>query len=137
MPPKSFSDLSVSKRELLLGALASAVTLATPQSRLLAASNTHPVKLPLEDGRTLEVDQEKVYLRDRKGRHLVKSGNFALGNGGRIEVRGGKLLSAVTRPGDIFVEATWIEVHSPPGGSKPNAGAKTWLRNNGARQLNQ
>lgn len=134
MSPSSNTKLSFSKRELLLGALATAVTLATPQSRLLAASHTRPVKLALGNGKALEVHKEKVFLLDGARRSPVRQGVFSLASGGRIEVQGGKVLSAAMGPGDPFVKATWIEIHSPPGGGKPPvANAADWLKGNGKR----
>ncbi|HIP77545.1 MAG TPA: hypothetical protein EYH07_03660 [Kiloniellaceae bacterium] len=131
-PP--FTTLTVTKRELLLGALATAVALATPESRLFAASTKSPVKLSLRDGRILEVREESVVLLDGDRRRPVRDGVFSLAGGGRIEVRDGKIFSAAMGPGDIFVQATWIEVHSTPGGSTPNPGASDWLKHNAGRR---
>lgn len=126
--------LSLSKRELLLGMLASAVTLATPQSRLLAASAQKPVQLALGDGRTLEVHNKEAFLLDGARRRRVRQGVFSLASGGRIEVRDGAVIAAAMGPGDAFVKATWIEIHSPPGGGKPPvANATNWLQGNGRR----
>lgn len=130
MSSQPFTTLTVSKRELLLGALATAVALATPESRLFAASTKSPVKLSLRDGRILEVGEDRVVLLDGDRRRPVRDGVFSLAGGGRLEVRDGRVFSAAMGPGDIFVQATWIEVHSTPGGSTPNPGASDWLKRN-------
>ena len=135
MSPKSKSLLSPSKRELLLGALAGAVALATPQSRLLAASNDRPVKLKLHDGSVLEVHKQQVFLLQGGTKKLVKSGSFALGHGGHLEVSNGKIVSAALGPSGVFPRATWIQIHSPSGGGDAKPGAKDWLRSNKTQTL--
>jgi hypothetical protein len=139
MSPSSNSKLSLSKRELLLGALATAVTLATPQSRLLAASQAHPVKLKLANGKALEIHKEEVFLLDGVRRRRVRQGVFGLASGGRIEVRNGKLLTAAVGPGDAFVENDWTDwiEFGGDGGSQPKPGASNWLKNNGQRRSGQ
>jgi len=127
--------LSVSKRELLLGALATAVTLATPQSRLLAASRVRAVKLALADGNQLEVHKEAVFLLGRGRRRPVRKGVFSLASGGRIEVQEGNIVSAAMGPGDAFVKVTWIEVHSPPGRGVAKPGAVDWLKSTASWEL--
>lgn len=134
MTSRPFTTLTVSKRELLLGALATAVALATPESRLFAASTNSPVKLSLRDGGILEVREDRVVLLDGDRRRPVRNGVFSLAAGGRIEVRDGRVFSAAMGPGDIFVQATWIEVHSPPSSSTPNPGASDWLKHNAGRR---
>jgi hypothetical protein len=133
----SASSLTLSKRELLLGMLASAIILATPQSRLMAASQLKPVRLALGNGKTLEVHKEEVFLLDGARRQPVRQGVFSLASGGRIEVRNGQVIAAAMGPGDPFVKATWIEIHSPPGGKPPVANAADWLQSNGKRRLGQ
>ena len=60
----------------------------------------------------------------------VQDGVFSLAGGGRVEVRNGAVYSAAMGPGDIFAQATWIQIHATPGGSVPKPGAKNWLNSN-------
>ena len=127
------TSLPLSKRELLLGFLATAVMLATPQSRLLAASQAHPVKLLLANGKALEIHKQRVFLLDGARRQRVRQGVFGLASGGRVEVRDGKVLAAAMGPGDAFVENDWTDwiEFGGDGGSQPRPGASRWLQNNG------
>jgi hypothetical protein len=122
MSPKSqtqlpnYTQLPLSKRELLLGMLASAVVLATPQSRLLAASHIRSVKLALANGGELEVHKEAVFLLSRGRRRPLRKGVFSLASGGRIELQDGQIISAAMGSGDPFVKVVWIEFKDPSSG---------------------
>ena len=121
------NPLTLSKRQLLLGALATAVTLATPQSRLLAASHLKAVQLPLAGGKALEVHKQAVFLVSGGRRRQLRRGVYSLASGGRIELQDGQVIAAAMGPGDPFVKVVWIEFKGRPSGP-PVASASSQLK---------